>query len=122
MITVQFSMTASPLTEEERPIFARMGEWVILNERNGRYRIDAVCDPEIIPRALKALQDRNPVVIGAWQFDGTPIREYPLNEREWLSVAPDDFEPSADGESTVPVRPRAFRNAHQFAGWGEKNG
>jgi hypothetical protein len=50
MICVQFSMDASRLNEQERELFARMGEWVIVNEREGRYFIDAVCDIDIVPR------------------------------------------------------------------------
>jgi hypothetical protein len=120
MISVQFSMDASPLNEEERELFSRMGEWVIVNERNRRYLIDAVCDADIVPLALRALQSRKPVIIGAWRFDGSAVPGYPLNEGEWLNVAPDDL--VADGERVLISRPTAFRDVHRWAGWGEKHG
>lgn len=61
----------------------------------------------------------DPVAIGAWEQDGTPVAGYALNEAAWLDVAPDDFD-MADPENPIAVRPTAWRDIHRWAGWGDK--
>lgn len=121
MINLIFSMNGPRLTEEQAGGFAAFAQWVVLNERNGRLLVDGIGEQANVATVMSMLTQagRDPRIIGAWHPDGTPVEDYPLNEAEWLAVAPDEFDTS-DPENPVPVRPTAFREIHGWAGWAAK--
>ena len=121
MITFVFSMLGPQLSEDQESAFSAYAQWRVVNERNGRLLVDGIGEADNLLTALDALTQmgREPVAIGAWHEDGSPVDGYPLNEQAWLDVAPDDFD-MADPENPVAMRPTAWRDIHQWAGWGEK--
>ena len=121
MITFVFSMLGPLLTDEQASAFSAYAQWHVVNERNGRLLVDGIGEQEHLLTAVQALQamGRDPIAIGAWHEDGTPVAGYPLNEATWLDVAPDDWDAS-DPEHPIPVRPTAWRDIHRWAGWAEK--
>lgn len=121
MISLIFSMLGPRLTEEQASGFSAFAQWVVLNERNGRLLVDGIGEQANVESVMAMLTQagRQPTIIGAWQQDGTPVEGYPLNEVEWLAVAPDDFD-TTDPENPTPVRPTAFRETHGWAGWAPK--
>lgn len=121
MINLLFSMDGPKLTAEQAQPFAAFGEWVVLNERDGRLLVDAIGDCNDIGNAMQALAaaGRNPTPIGGWKRDGSPLAYYPLNLTQWLAVAPDVWD-MTDPDNPVPMRPTAFAEVHRWAGWDEK--
>lgn len=121
MITFVFSMNGPILTEEQAGAFRQYAEWRVVNERGDRLLVDGIGERTDLLRALGALTQmgRDPIAIGAWNEDGTPVEGYALNEAAWLDVAPDDWD-LTDPENPVAVRPTAWRDIHRWAGWGEK--
>lgn len=83
--------------------------------------MDGIGQPQHLAPVLAALMQmgRDPIPIGAWYEDGTPVAGYALNESAWLDVAPDDYD-MTDPENPVAVRPTTWRDIHRWAGWGEK--
>lgn len=120
-MTFVFSMLGPTLTDAQAGAFHAYAQWRVCNERNGRLLVDGIGEESNLAPVLAALQqmDRDPVAIGAWNEDGSPIPGYALNEAAWLDVAPDDID-STDPEHPVPVRPTVWRDIHRWAGWGEK--
>lgn len=116
-----FSMLGPRLTEEQASGFAAFAQWVVLNARGGRLLVDGIGEQANVETVMSMLTQagRQPTIIGAWHEDGTPVEGYPLNEAEWLAVAPDEFDTS-DPDNPVPVRPTAFREIHGWAGWSPK--
>lgn len=121
MISLIFSMLGPRLTDEQASGFTTFAKWVVLNERNGRLLVDGIGQQASVEAVMAMLTQagRDPRIIGAWNPDGSPVEGYPLNEAEWLAVAPDEFDTS-DPENPVPVRPTAFREIHGWAGWEPK--
>lgn len=121
MITFVFSMRGPLLTSEQAGAFQAYAQWRVVNERDGRLLVDGIGEEANLIKALAGLtaMGRDPVAIGAWHEDGTPVDGCPLNEAAWLAVAPDDYD-TTDPENPVPVRPTAWRDIHRWAGWGEK--
>lgn len=121
MITLTFSMLGPRLTDEQASTFLAFARWVVLNEREGRLLVDGIGQQADVERVMLMLQGagRQPIIIGAWHEDGSPVEGYPLNEPAWLAVAPDEFD-TTDPENPVPVRPTAFREIHGWAGWAAK--
>lgn len=121
MINLIFTMNGPRLTDEQSLSFSAFAQWVVLNERNGRLLVDGIGEAESVAGVMAMLGQlgREPVAIGAWNIDGTPVDGYPLNEAEWLAVAPDIPDP-ADEESLAFVRPTAFAEIHSWGGWGMK--
>ncbi len=120
-INLLFSMDGPRLSDEQAGLFAAFGEWVVLNEREGRLLVDAVGDYEDIAAAMTALAaiGRAPHTIGGWTQDGEQLASYPLDEAAWLLVAPDDWDYS-DPENPVASRPTAWQEIHRWAGWSAK--
>jgi len=121
MITFVFSMLGPTLTEGQASAFRAYAQWRVVNERNGRLLVDGIGEADNLLTALGALTQmgRDPIAIGAWEQNGTPVAGYALNEAAWLDVAPDDFD-MTDPDSPVPVRPTTWRDIHKWAGWGDK--
>ena len=121
MINILFSILGPALEGEQLEQFASFGQWATLNERNGRLLFDAVAEPEVVAAAQQALAaiGREPVIIGAWHQDGTPVPGYPLDVAAWLDVAPDEVD-AADPEAPVYSRPTGFTEIHRWAGWSQK--
>lgn len=121
MITFVFSMLGPTLTDQQARAFRAYAQWRVVNERNGRLLVDGIGEEANLVTALGALtaMGRDPIAIGAWHEDGTPVEGYTLNETAWLAVAPDDWD-MTDPENPVPVRPTAWRDIHRWAGWAEK--
>lgn len=121
MITFVFSMLGPMLTDSQASVFRTYAQWRVVNERGGRLLVDGIGEAENLLTALGALTQmgRDPIAIGAWEQDGTPVAGYALNEAAWLDVAPDDYDMS-DPDNPVPVRPTAWRDIHKWAGWGDK--
>lgn len=121
MITFVFSMLGPTLSESQASAFRAYAQWRVVNERNGRLLVDGIGEEANLVTALGALtaMGRDPIAIGAWHEDGTPVEGYTLNETAWLAVAPDDWD-MTDPENPVPVRPTAWRDIHRWAGWAEK--
>lgn len=121
MVTFIFSMLGPMLTEAQADGFREYAEWRVVNERNGRLLVDGIGEADNLLTAMQALTSmgRDPIAIGAWEQDGTPIDGYALNEIAWLEVAPDDYD-TTDPENPVAVRPVVWRDIHTWAGWGNK--
>jgi hypothetical protein len=115
VINVIFSMDGPEL--EDARAFRAFGQWVLLNERNGRLLFDAVCAEHAIEMVRTHLDrlGRAPVIIAAWRKDGSPVDTYPFSLEAWLDVAPNEI--GGDGEL---IRPQAFREVYGWAGWGAK--
>ena len=107
-INLLFSILGPVLNEAESAFFQRFGQWVVLNERNGRLLVDGVGDESAIDSALAVLDafGRAPRVIGGWRMDGSPLESHPLNETAYLDVGPEDA--------------IAFEDRHRWAGWEPK--
>lgn len=116
MINLIFSMNGPRLTDEQASSFSAFAQWVVLNERNGRLLVDGIGKAEDVGGVIAMLGQlgRQPVAIGAWEEDGTPVDGYPLNEAEWLQVAPDIV------VDDVASRPASFSETHQWGGWEPK--
>lgn len=121
MINLLFSMNGPRLTETQAGVFSAFGQWVVLNEREGRLLVDAVGEYPDIGDAMAALTayGRNPTPIGGWKRNGEPLAYYPLNLTAWIAVAPDDVDAS-DPEALVFTRPSEFREIHRWAGLAPK--
>lgn len=121
MINVLLSIVGPRLTKRQSLQFSQVAQWVVLNERNGRICVDALGSREALGAALNALDQlgRAPIVIGAWERDGTPAAGYPLVKRAWLAVAPDEFD-LTDPENQIAVRPTRWREVHRWQGWAPK--
>lgn len=121
MITFVFSMLGPTLTEGQASAFRAYAQWRVVNERNDHLLVDGIGEADNLLTALGALTQmgRDPIAIGAWEQDGTPVAGYALNESAWLDVAPDDYD-MTDPENPVAVRPTAWRDIHKWAGWGDK--
>lgn len=121
MITFVFSMLGPTLTDQQASAFRAYAQWRVANERGGRLLVDGIGEEANLLTAMQALQamGRDPIAIGAWHEDGTPVEGYPLDVQAWLAVAPDDWD-MTDPENPVAVRPTTWRDIHRWAGWGEK--
>lgn len=121
IVNLLISMLGPRFDEEQAQVFARIGQWVVLHERNGRMLVDAVGQRGMIQQALAMLNQagRAPISLGAWHQDGTPVQGHPLNEAAWLEVAPDDFD-MTDPENPIPTRPTQWREIHRWQGWEPK--
>lgn len=121
IVNILFSILGPALEGEQLEQFSAFGQWATLNERSGRLLFDAVAHPEAVTQAQQALAaiGREPVIIGAWHQDGTPVPDYPLNVSAWLDVAPDEVDAS-DPENPVHSRPTEFLEIHRWAGWEPK--
>lgn len=121
MINLLFSMNGPRLTEAQASVFSAFGQWVVLNEREGRLLVDAVGEYPDIGDAMASLTayGRNPTPIGGWKRNGEPLAYYPLDLDAWLAVAPDDVDAS-DPVTPVLTRPSVFREIHRWAGWAAK--
>lgn len=117
MINLLFSMLGPRLTDEQAGSFAAFAQWAVLHERGGRLLVDGIGQQADVERVMLMLQGagREPRIIGAWNFDGTLVEGYALDEAAWLAVAPDELD--ADGNAS---RPTEFREIHGWAGWEPK--
>jgi hypothetical protein len=127
---VLFSLTAGPLSQQQKDDLANLGvAWVLLNQRLGKWYVNILG-----PKAkLVAIENyliaagRNPIRIGVFQYtvaaDGTESMELVgnPNKAEYLAVAPDVMTYTYDALgnllSAVASRPAAFIDVHRFAGW-----
>lgn len=121
MTNVNILFTISAPALDDATAFHQFGQWVMLNERNGRLLFDAVCPIYSVEPVLQALTQmgKDPVIVGGWNRDGSPLAQYPLNVEEWIRVAPDVMD-DTDPENLTPVRPIGFQEIHGWAGWQPK--
>ena len=122
MINVLLSMIGPQLTESESEDFARLGEWTVLNERNGRLLVDAIGPQGTLNTVVDALNTtgRDPIVICAWNKCGTQLGNYELNEAAWLAVAPDVIAGHDEQGKLILARPTEYAMLHEWSGWPRK--
>lgn len=122
-INLLFSMVGPQFSEELEAGFRAYAEWVVLNLRDERLLVDAIGDGADVAAAFNALDwlGRDPVVIGAWFEDGSPVPGYAFDLDAWLQVAPDVLSIGEDGEP-VASRPGAWVEPHRWSGWASRQG
>ena len=121
MINVNIIFSVDAPAPEQASMFQLFGQWVLLNERDGRLLFDAICSLESVDSTFVTLtqMDKSPVIIGGWNRDGSQVSNYPLNIAEWIRVAPDVTD-NTDSDNPVIVRPVNFQETHGWSGWESK--
>jgi len=118
MINVNIIFSIDAPAPEQEELFELFGQWVLLNERNGRLLFDAICPLESVEATFATLTQMNksPVIIGGWNRDGSQIPSHSINVAEWVRVAPDVTD-NTNPDNPVIVRPVDFQETHGWSGW-----
>ena len=121
MNTVNIIFTINEPTLSDVSAFTSFGQWVFLNEREGRLLFDAICQKDSVSTVFHALAQmgKDPVIVGGWYEDGLPVPSYPLNVPEWIKAAP-DITDGTDPQNITTSRPTDFSEIHGWAGWQPK--
>lgn len=120
-VNALFSISNTALSESEKTQLAAVQmSWVRLNTRLGRHFIDAIAPVGWLLALEQKLIDmgRDPIRIGVFDKDGQLIGQQ--NAAEWLKVARNVDTYDASGNLVSSVRPTAWVDVHQWAGWGVK--
>lgn len=119
-INLLLSMVGPEFTPDMEEGFTAYAEWTVLNRRNERLLVDAIGLAGNVATVFGALDGlgREPVVIGAWYEDGTPVPGYSFNLEEWLKVAPDVI--AMQGDDVILERPTEWSEVHRWDGWAPK--
>lgn len=111
-IQILLSCITPSFNQNQRDQLAQRFEWEVVNKRLGRVLLDVIGERADLQTLLDFLTAAalDPIVIVAFRQDtGQRVKTVPLDEAEWLKVAPN----MPNGS-----RPTAFIQNHGWLGWG----